>query len=82
MNFEEAIVKVKKLKTRPDDGKLLQLYGLYKQATVGDCDMTEPWFYEVEAKAKWSAWKSRDGMSKETARKKYVKYVQELLDQE
>jgi diazepam-binding inhibitor (GABA receptor modulating acyl-CoA-binding protein) len=79
MKFEEAIEQVKKIKTRPDDGKLLQLYGLYKQATIGDCNIAEPWFYEVEAKAKWSAWKSREGMSAEACKKKYVKYVEELI---
>jgi diazepam-binding inhibitor (GABA receptor modulating acyl-CoA-binding protein) len=79
MNFEEASEKVKKLKTRPSDGKLLQLYGLYKQATVGNCNTTEPWFYELEAKAKWDAWTSRKNMTSDDAQKKYIKYASELI---
>lgn len=31
----------------------LQLYGLYKQATVGDCNTPKPAIYEFVAKAKW-----------------------------
>ncbi|CAH8560970.1 Acyl-CoA-binding domain-containing protein 7, variant 2 [Schistosoma haematobium] len=34
--FNSHAEKVKKLKTKPNDNDLLELYGLYKQATVGD----------------------------------------------
>jgi len=34
--FLEAAEKVKNLKTKPNDSEMLELYGLYKQATVGD----------------------------------------------
>lgn len=34
--FEKAAEDVKNLKTRPSDQELLDLYGLYKQAVVGD----------------------------------------------
>jgi len=34
--FLESAEKVKHLKTKPNDGEMLELYGLYKQATVGD----------------------------------------------
>lgn len=34
--FEKIAEDVKKVKTRPTDQELLDLYGLYKQATVGD----------------------------------------------
>ena len=34
--FEKIAEDVKKVKTRPSDQELLDLYGLYKQAVVGD----------------------------------------------
>lgn len=34
--FNKAAEDVKNLKEQPDNDDLLQLYGLYKQATVGD----------------------------------------------
>lgn len=34
--FEKIAEDVKKVKTRPTDQELLDLYGLYKQAVVGD----------------------------------------------
>lgn len=47
--FNEAAEKVKNLKTRPNDEELKELYGLYKQATVGD--INTGWFvFNVSAK--------------------------------
>jgi acyl-CoA-binding protein len=31
----------------------LQLYSLYKQATVGPCTSTSPWLWQRSARAKW-----------------------------
>lgn len=36
--FDKAAADVKKLKSLPSDSDLLELYGLFKQATVGDAD--------------------------------------------
>ncbi|OXB84705.1 UNVERIFIED_CONTAM: hypothetical protein H355_001182, partial [Colinus virginianus] len=38
-DFNGAAEDVKKLKTRPTDEELKELYGLYKQATVGDINI-------------------------------------------
>lgn len=37
-NFEKAAADVKKLKSKPTDEEMLELYSLYKQGTVGDCN--------------------------------------------
>lgn len=34
--FTKAAEDVKKLKTQPTDAEMLELYSLFKQATVGD----------------------------------------------
>jgi acyl-CoA-binding protein len=36
--FDAAANNVKNLKSKPSDNDLLELYGLFKQATVGDAD--------------------------------------------
>lgn len=38
-DFNGAAEDVKKLKTRPTDEELKELYGFYKQATVGDVNI-------------------------------------------
>lgn len=39
--FEKAVEEVKVLKQRPSHDELSSLYGLYKQATVGDVNIGE-----------------------------------------
>uniref|UniRef100_A0A5S6QJ21 ACB domain-containing protein n=1 Tax=Trichuris muris TaxID=70415 RepID=A0A5S6QJ21_TRIMR len=77
--FEKSAADVRNLKSRPTDSELLEVYGLYKQATVGDNNEDAPRFLEFKAKSKWSAWKSYEGISKEEAMQKYTEKVQELV---
>ena len=58
----------------------LGLYGLYKQGTAGDCTDAEPWAVQMEKKAKWTAWTSHKGKSKEQAQGEYVELVKNLLN--
>ncbi|RKP25835.1 acyl-CoA-binding protein-like protein [Syncephalis pseudoplumigaleata] len=56
----------------------LKLYGLFKQATVGDNDTAKPSMFNLVAKSKWEAWAANKDMSKEEAQQKYIDYVEEL----
>lgn len=38
VEFNKAAEDVKNLTKKPSDQELLDLYGLFKQATVGDCN--------------------------------------------
>jgi diazepam-binding inhibitor (GABA receptor modulating acyl-CoA-binding protein) len=82
MKFTEATQKVKTLSEKPDDGTLLKLYGLYKQATVGDCCTPQPWAIQMEARAKWEAWNSHMNKSKNVAENEYVQLVEKLLNKD
>jgi len=62
-----------------DNETLLKLYGYYKQACFGDCDIPEPSFWKQKEKAKWEAWNLHKGVKKTHAMKKYIKLVNELL---
>ncbi|XP_061631601.1 acyl-CoA-binding domain-containing protein 7-like isoform X2 [Phyllopteryx taeniolatus] len=77
--FEKAAEDVKNLKTRPSDQELLDLYGLYKQAIVGDVDTDRPGLFDMKGKAKWDAWSSRKGMSKDDAMSAYIALAKELI---
>lgn len=79
MNFLDASEKVKNLDTKPTDEQLLQLYGLYKQATCSDCNIGRPSFWNYIAAAKWDAWNALTGMSKTDAETQYINLVTELL---
>ena len=50
--FEEAAAAVKSCKNL-DDAQKLQLYGLYKQSTVGDVTTDRPSLLDFAGAAKW-----------------------------
>ncbi|KAM3873325.1 acyl-CoA-binding domain-containing protein 7 [Diretmus argenteus] len=77
--FEKIAEDVKKTKTRPSDQELLDLYGLYKQAVVGDINIDQPGFTDMKGKAKWEAWNSRKGMSKEDGMSAYIALAKEII---
>lgn len=78
--FKEAADKVKNLTERPSDQELLDLYGYYKQATIGDVNTERPGMFDFKGKAKWDNWSSRKGTSKEDAERKYIELVKTFTD--
>ena len=76
--FTKAAEDVKKL-SELDNDNLLYLYGLYKQVTCGDCNVSKPGFLDLKGQAKWNAWESRKGLEKDKAQKKYIEKVERLL---
>ncbi|XP_037310628.1 acyl-CoA-binding domain-containing protein 7 [Pungitius pungitius] len=77
--FEKMAEDVKKVKTKPTDQELLDLYGLYKQATVGEINTDRPGMMDFKGKAKWDAWSSRKGMSKDDAESAYITLAKEVV---
>lgn len=77
--FLMAADVVKKLKTKPDDDELLSLYGLFKQATVGDNNTDAPNFLDFKGKAKHKAWSNHKGLSTYDAEVKYITLVNEMI---
>lgn len=51
---------------------LLKFYGLYKQATAGDCNTKAPSLLDPVKRAKWTAWQSYKGTSSKEAQVQYV----------
>jgi diazepam-binding inhibitor (GABA receptor modulating acyl-CoA-binding protein) len=77
--FRQSASRIKSRDTMPSDEDLLILYGLYKQATQGDCTIPQPWKVQVEPRARWDAWFKNHGMYRQTAMEKYIEKVNELL---
>ncbi|XP_017068488.1 putative acyl-CoA-binding protein [Drosophila eugracilis] len=78
--FNQAAEDVKNLNTTPGDNDLLELYSLYKQATVGDCNTDKPGFLDFKGKAKWEAWNNRKGLSNADAQTAYITKVKALIE--
>ena len=77
-DFEAAVANSKKLSQRPDNGTLLKIYGLYKQATVGDNAEKKPGFGDMIGRAKWDAWNGFKGTGSEDAKRQYIELIQSL----
>jgi len=79
-DFLKAAEDVRKLKTKPTDAEMLELYGLYKQATIGDVNTDRPGMLDFTGKAKWDEWSKRKGLSKPDAEVQYISVVKRLID--
>ncbi|KAG5365841.1 Acyl-CoA-binding protein 2 [Yarrowia sp. B02] len=78
--FTAAADSVQKLPKTPSDDELLELYGLYKQATVGDNNTDRPGAFNFKAKYKWDAWDKLKGKSQEEAEQEYIALVKTLSE--
>ena len=79
--FNISSIVVKTLTKRPTNEELLTIYGLYKQATIGDCNTEEPsGILNVKEKTKWSYWNKLKKMNREDAMIKYIRCVEYLVN--
>ncbi|NNU44164.1 acyl-CoA-binding protein [Ramlibacter montanisoli] len=77
-DFEAAVANSKKLSQRPDNATLLKIYGLYKQATIGDNAEKKPGFGDMIGRAKWDAWNGFKGTGSDDAKRQYIELIQSL----
>ena len=78
--FLTAADTVNSLSETPSHSELSELYGLYKQATLGDNTNAEPSMLNFKENAKWKAWTQNKGMNKYNAEVKYITLVNELIE--
>lgn len=76
--FDDAVARSRELTTRPSNEDLLNLYGLFKQATEGDATGERPGGFDFKAIAKFDAWEELKGKSKEQAMQEYISLVDQL----
>jgi diazepam-binding inhibitor (GABA receptor modulator, acyl-CoA-binding protein) len=76
--FEAAVANSKNLSERPDNGTLLKIYALYKQATAGDNTEKKPGFADMVGRAKWDAWNGFKGTSNDDAMQQYIDLIESL----
>ena len=77
--FLTATEYVKKLKSTPTNDELSVLYGLYKQATIGDINIAKPGFFNFKESKKWDSWNQYKGLCRYDSEVKYIMTVNELI---
>ena len=77
-DFETAVTASRQVAAMPDNATLLELYALFKQATVGDVTGERPEGFDLVGAAKFDAWEDRRGLSKDDAMRAYIAVVTRL----
>ncbi len=77
-DFASAQLRVKQLSKTPEAAELLELYALFKQATVGDARGERPGMLDFKGRAKFDAWSSQKSKSQDAAMQGYVLLVSRL----
>ncbi|HRG99091.1 MAG TPA: acyl-CoA-binding protein [Polyangiaceae bacterium] len=78
-SFQDAQARVKTLTKAPSNDELLELYALYKQASAGDVTGSRPGMMDFKGRAKFDAWATKKGTSKDSAMTAYVALVDRLV---
>lgn len=76
-DFEKAAEEIKAVNVA-EQNDMLELYGLFKQANMGDNTTDKPGMLDFKGKAKWEAWTKQKGVSQEDAMKQYIELVEKL----
>lgn len=76
--FNKACDHLPCLVKKLDSSTLLKFYALYKQGSIGPCNIDKPSWFNMEAKSKYNAWKSLEEMSKVEAMSKYIELLNEV----
>ena len=73
--FVSCVNKWKTYKGDRTPEQVLKLYGIYKQATSGDCNEPEPSNKKSHDGLKWSEWYRYKGMPKSMAKRRFITYI-------
>ena len=79
--FESAVARSKEFTKRPSNEELLNMYGLFKQASEGDVTGDRPGGFDFKAIAKYDAWAELKGKSKDQAMQDYITLMDKLYQQ-
>jgi diazepam-binding inhibitor (GABA receptor modulating acyl-CoA-binding protein) len=72
---------IQSLLKKPSNEDLLVLYGLYKQSSVGDCNIPKPTgLFDLRGQRKWEAWNQLKGARKQEAMVLYIEKSKRLME--
>ena len=72
--FADAQARIKPVTGLGND-VMLEMYALFKQATVGDVTGGRPGMLDIRGRAKYDAWAAKKGLSKDAAMEQYIAVV-------
>jgi diazepam-binding inhibitor (GABA receptor modulating acyl-CoA-binding protein) len=79
LEFINATTIVKNLAHEPTRTEKGKLYGLYKQATIGNINIEKPSILNLFANEKWNYWNNYKNIEKDEAEIQYIMAVNDLI---
>lgn len=76
--FTRATKYIERSHDQFEQKELLKFYGLFKQATVGKCNVPKPGIFNMTGRAKWTAWSELGDLSKDDAMRGYIRQLASL----
>lgn len=80
--FKSAQERLGTLTEDPGNSVKLEIYGLFKQSTIGKCNAKKPGMTDFVGKAKWTAWNKLGSISQEDAKQTYIDLVNSLVKED
>lgn len=78
--FNNSVEFIKTCKRELTNDEKLMLYGLYKQSTVGDNNISCPsMVFDYTGYKKWNAWKENERKTKCVAMNEYIGAVETIM---
>jgi acyl-CoA-binding protein len=76
--FRAVVTNWKAYKGPKTEKIVCKMYGIYKQAVVGDCNVKNTFDILTLANKKWVQWNSRMGMTKDDSKRRFITYCAEI----
>ena len=79
--FNKSVELIKTCNKELSNDEKLSLYGLYKQCTIGDVNITCPnMLFDYTGYKKWNSWKDNEGKTKNDAMNEYIQTVEFIMN--
>ena len=78
-SFEKSVKDVNLLLVAPTNEEKLSVYSLFKQSTVGNVNIPQPYFYDIAGRSKWDAWNAQKDKTQIQAKREYINFVNMLI---
>ena len=76
--FRSVVTNWKSYRGPKTEKMVCKMYGIYKQAAFGDCNVSNTFEMLTLAHKKWDAWNSRKGTSQDESKRRFITYCAEI----
>ena len=76
--FKSVVTNWKSYRGPKTEEMVCKMYGIYKQAVFGDCNVPNTYDILTLGNKKWQQWNSRKGLSKDESKRRFITFCAEI----